>query len=766
MPKNSVRLQQNKLLGPRKIATPIIWSHISRLGTMALVLFSSLAFAPHRELQGSGIQLNGPAGATRWENGASWNEDGTIDDLPTAGPINGIVRCGSSAETQAQLKHTGVYQSDQFLISLPANTCVEPSSGAIVNPTPPTEGQPVIWFNFDVRAYAGEWEVQVNDNARDNVAWALFYSEEPTSGTSPSPATGQELSGNPNKLSLALCGVESASTWNSLPVPAQSQPTNYYLAIWDQDADGDVQLNNFKARKGCGPTPWSQCAVASCTEEVWGTSTGNGTCGDHISWVRANSPAHAAWPAACAFVAWQPWTPECAPCAPPAPPPPAPPPSPPPAWQACGVPSCTAAVWDTPYEQGTCGEQIRWVQGNLHDHSSWPAACTYVARQAHTSGCAPCGQPAALPPTPPPPPPSPPPAWSVCGCSRAVWDTLASNNAGTCGQQISWVKDNVPGHGEWSDACAYVAWQSFTPECAPCGPPAPHPPPSPSPPTSLSYCSSWGDPHMVTFNQEKYDHMGVGSFEVLNTPSLLLRVQSFQCPQPAWVAGATANVALAARIGEHTVVIVGEELLLFNGSSAAAQLSASRDDFDDGQSVTVDSIAGQFHVKNAHGAWRLEGSEFLLSSSSYSAPPSMVAMGHMMDFKIGLKPSLLAAGASTGLCTHSCAATHADGTCVHAACNALQPADVLINSVHAALYKLLTEQCSANQSTDASRSPCDPPTSAEACEHTGFLMADALAACAPLQSSSKAYDACLYDCCSTGLLPGLGGGDGRAHQGV
>ena len=30
------------------------------------------------------------------------------------------------------------------------------------------------------------------------------------------------------------------------------EPTNFYIAIWDQNGDANVDVNNFKARYGCG----------------------------------------------------------------------------------------------------------------------------------------------------------------------------------------------------------------------------------------------------------------------------------------------------------------------------------------------------------------------------------------------------------------------------------------------------------------------------------------------------------------------------------
>ena len=124
------------------------------------------------------------------------------------------------------------------------------------------------------------------------------------------------------------------------------------------------------------------------------------------------------------------------PPAPPPPPPPPPPPTPPPPpppqpeWLRCGQASCTRLAWDTVPSNGvaTCGAQIAWVQaGGVPGHQLWPDACRFVAHQATTPECAPCGplltppptqpsptplpppSPRPPPPTPPPPPPSPTP---------------------------------------------------------------------------------------------------------------------------------------------------------------------------------------------------------------------------------------------------------------------------------------------------------------------------------------------------------------------
>lgn len=217
----------------------------------AFLTCSSVAFA----------QTTGPLGATRWTGGASWNPDGSIDDASNAGPINGVIRCGSAAETQSQIGSTGVYDPSVFEVVMATNDCVDPSTGNVVTVSTPTEGEPVIWLNFDVRPYAGIFEIQINDNSGDDIAWALYASNASTSGTLTSPLTGEELSGDPEDLDFLTCGVESSNTWNSLPVPDFPVATNCYLMIWDQDADGDVQVNNFKARFGCGDSDAAICVV-------------------------------------------------------------------------------------------------------------------------------------------------------------------------------------------------------------------------------------------------------------------------------------------------------------------------------------------------------------------------------------------------------------------------------------------------------------------------------------------------------------------------
>ena len=161
----------------------------------------------------------------------------------------------------------------------------------------------------------------------------------------------------------------------------------------------------------------------------------------------------------------------------------------------CGVSTCTDSVWQSQASNGdgTCGDQIAWVRENIPAvQFSWEAACSYVASQPTTPECAPCLAPPPPPPPPPSPSPLPPPLPTYCGvstCTDVVWQLQASNGDGTCGDQIAWVRENIPAlQFSWEAACSYVASQPTTPECAPCLAPPPPPPLSPLDPSCASGC--------------------------------------------------------------------------------------------------------------------------------------------------------------------------------------------------------------------------------------------------------------------------------------
>ena len=225
-------------------------------------------------------QNNVPCECTqRWQEGAHWNSDGTINDAPNSPAENGIIRCGSSAETQSQVMPLPncTYDSASFSVDISSFPCIEPSSGNIVFPLNPTDGEPIIWLNFDVRANAGSFEIQINDNSGDVIAWALYASSVVTNSVSlnPNGSSTDSISGDCSALNLVACGVESSASWNTLPVPDFLNTTNYYIAIWDQDADGDLAINNFKARFGCGDSDVLICNLTTGTPEA--SCNANGT---------------------------------------------------------------------------------------------------------------------------------------------------------------------------------------------------------------------------------------------------------------------------------------------------------------------------------------------------------------------------------------------------------------------------------------------------------------------------------------------------------
>ena len=234
-------------------------------GKMAMISWSSLVF--FLLLLSSNISAqNTPCEcAQRWTGGGTWDltEPDLVDDSSNAPAPNGVIACASAAGTMSNIQPLGcTYDSTQFEIDVVSavmnnqvTACIDPSSGepdtSAVNPI---QGAPIIWLNFDVRAYASDFEVQINDNnAADDIAWALYVSDTPTTGTPGTSGTGDPISGDCNALTLiAACGVESSSTWNNLPVPVFGEPTNYYMALWDRNGDSDLDINNFKARFGCG----------------------------------------------------------------------------------------------------------------------------------------------------------------------------------------------------------------------------------------------------------------------------------------------------------------------------------------------------------------------------------------------------------------------------------------------------------------------------------------------------------------------------------
>lgn len=217
--------------------------------------------------------------AHRWEGGAHWNPDGTINDLSNAPPELGIIRCGSSAETENQLQtHSCTYDPNLFEVLLGAD-CYQPEEGSIpegrtsiVNA--PVNQQDIIWLNFDIRPYAGSFQYQITPG-NGTLGWALFYSATSQAGVNPPVSPNPDsLSGDCSQLIYVDCGI-SATGWATYTVPSFDEPSNYYLAIWRNNNQNFTNQNvTFKGRYGCGDAPDILCLIDTvavnvndCTEQ-------------------------------------------------------------------------------------------------------------------------------------------------------------------------------------------------------------------------------------------------------------------------------------------------------------------------------------------------------------------------------------------------------------------------------------------------------------------------------------------------------------------
>ncbi|MEK7256498.1 MAG: hypothetical protein AAB316_17210, partial [Bacteroidota bacterium] len=177
----------------------------------------------------------------RWTEAGAWNANGTVDDSPpNALQPKGVLKCSPGAETQSDImvEYNCTYNPNPpgFQIVLPAGGC----TGGQTTPTLPTAGKPIIWFNFDLRPSAGSFTFQWNDNdAADNIGWALYYSTAPTTGAGAAP---HYQSGNCASLALFACGSENGNTFTAMMTPVFSSATNFYLAMWDQSGDDDLDI--------------------------------------------------------------------------------------------------------------------------------------------------------------------------------------------------------------------------------------------------------------------------------------------------------------------------------------------------------------------------------------------------------------------------------------------------------------------------------------------------------------------------------------------
>ena len=198
-------------------------------------------------------QTGDPCTAVRYTSGEGWAADSTITTSPASG-IKGIVACASAASAMSNIIGNTTYDPAAFPIDVSTSSCVDPSTFLPQTIANPVSGQPLLWLNFDARAYAGTFQIQITDG-NENLGWALYYAEPPFTYPTLNATTGEYISGDCDNLTFWMCGTASSSNWNTIVMPQFRVAGAFYIAIWDQAADGNMTVGAFKTRNGCGGDP-------------------------------------------------------------------------------------------------------------------------------------------------------------------------------------------------------------------------------------------------------------------------------------------------------------------------------------------------------------------------------------------------------------------------------------------------------------------------------------------------------------------------------
>jgi hypothetical protein len=189
---------------------------------------------------------------------------GPCDATTWTGTSGGIVACGNAAATQPNISNSGTY--DPAILPITLGNCVDfDNGGTSAGLTPPTDGQAIKWFNFNVQPFAHNFQYQIVSN--DNLGWAVYYSTNPS-----------ESGGDCSQLQYLSCGFDPSNGWlppTNFNTPNFTQWTNYYMAVWDQDG-GNFEFT-FKARHGCGDAANAGCYVELAGEPTTTCSADNST---------------------------------------------------------------------------------------------------------------------------------------------------------------------------------------------------------------------------------------------------------------------------------------------------------------------------------------------------------------------------------------------------------------------------------------------------------------------------------------------------------
>ncbi|MFK7934052.1 MAG: PKD domain-containing protein, partial [Saprospiraceae bacterium] len=139
--------------------------------------------------------------------------------------VQDTVPCGNAANTVPQIDIDAAGPTDFQLSENCAPVLAAPNDY-------------VAWFTFIIPSGGSTFEWQIIETGRDDVNYEIYYSND---------------AGGANEctdLTYYHCGNGFVS-WELLGVPDPSRATRYYVAIYTEKADDDVDVN-LKFRKACG----------------------------------------------------------------------------------------------------------------------------------------------------------------------------------------------------------------------------------------------------------------------------------------------------------------------------------------------------------------------------------------------------------------------------------------------------------------------------------------------------------------------------------
>jgi fibro-slime domain-containing protein len=288
-------------------------------------------------------------------------------------------------------------------------------------------------------------------------------------------------------------------------------------------------------------------------------------------------------------------------------------------------------------------------------------------------------------------------------------------------------------------------------------------------------CKSWGDPHVTNFNCNRFDHMGLGYYNVAKYPPLDFIAQTAQHPQLQWLAGASCNVAFALQVGELKFVLVCDQLdvykdplkgsgtweKIYSDSGPDATKFIAKFDFENGpEYCAVFRIKGPDAGSNKQiYMWSIDCPHVAGVVVSSTDSPGHSTTGCMMNYYITPHGDFLndVTGVTTpmqtsGQCAVDCS-NELEPTCGEDDhCGQLSSGNIIFNTT----TKVLLDDLLGDLPDDPSGAPpndgCTKQTPTEACDATGYDIELARQACAQFlfDADPNTYVNCVKGTCIIG----------------